>query len=192
MFDQLKNFGLTPRTIKLALPEHVTGSGPGSDQPPFNIRAGAPTVEVTIRPLTMAERSASDLIMDAVQPPPLFREEPGDRPGMPPRRVQDGFDHDDPDYIAKIRVLNDKHDAHVVLHGMVGLLESTPGADVDAKIASILQSMASKLIRFVAEEIRNASWVPGSPDEFFTIEGSSSTPSSETSQNQNPKGTKKK
>ena len=196
LFDSMRSFAQKPRTVRLAAPEDVLQEIkhwspeqlllPESERgAPVRVemqtRPGAATMDFQIRPLSMLERSLAEAIPDAAQPPPIYTDEPAERPGMPPRRVANGYDFDHPEYLAALRPLHDRQAAYVALKGVIGLEQDTPGVDENAKLQAIMESMPTRMIRFLSNEIWNMTYIQGAPEDFFTNEDSPASPSSEPS-----------
>lgn len=207
LFDTMRDFARKPRTVRLAAPEDVIREIKhwSPDQlllqehergEPLRVemetRPGAVTMDFQIRPLSMLERAAAEAIPDAVQPPQIFNEVPAERPGMAPSRVAAGFDFEHPEYLAALRPLHDRQAAYVALKGVLGLEEATPGQDESAKLQSILAEMPTRMVRFLSNEIWNITYMQGSPEDFFTSEGSPASPSSGPSPKPSPRDRKRK
>lgn len=158
----------------------------------LHIRPGAVTMDFSIRPLSMTEREAADRILDAVMPPQTYVEEMPTRPGDIPKRIPSGYDHDSPQYLAELRPFQEKQAAFVILKGVEGLEQDTPGAGTDEKLMAIMDTMPGRIVKFLASEIWMMTYAQGNPADFFTSEDSSISPGSEPSPNKNPGGRKRK
>jgi hypothetical protein len=199
VFAKIGSFARKTRTVRLAQPDDILSDEPvWSDeqlglplsqrgQPQrmkLEIRPGAETLDVEIRPLSMTERESAEHILDAALPPQTFVEEQPVRPGDIPKKIPSGFDYEDPKYLADLRPLQERQAAFVALKGVIGLHESTTGNSVDEKLKALMDEMPSRIIRFLASEIWAMTYAQGSPADFFTKEDSSSSPSSEPSPKQ--------
>jgi len=138
----------------------------------------------------MAEREVAEAMTDAVLPPATWVDEPAERPGQAAKRIPTGHDYDDPAYLQALRPLQDRQAAFVVLKGVEGLAESTPGDNDAARTDAVMSSMTAKMIRFLAAEIWNMTYAQGDPNDFFTSEGSGPSQNSGLSPNKNPRATK--
>lgn len=151
----------------------------------LEIRPGAETQDVEIVALSMVDREKSERILDAAIPPQTYIEELPTRPGDIPKKIPSGFDYENPDYLAKLRPLQDRQAAFVVLKGVVGMQQDAPGSDDEAKVDQIMATMASRIVKYLASEILNLTYSAGNPQDFFTREDSSGSPSSEPSPSKN-------
>jgi len=207
LFASMREFAQATKTVRLAAPEDILSERrewstdqlalPESQRGEpakvkLEIRAGAPVMDFAIRSLTMSERQAAEVILDAVVPPEVIMEEPTERPGQPPRRVPAGYNYEDPKYIAALRPLQDRQAAFVVLKGVADLHSETPGADDNSKVQSIMDTLPTHLVKFLAGEIWNMTYAQGDPADFFTSGGSPPSPSSEPSRKPNPPAAKRK
>ena len=208
LFLSMREFALRTKTVRIASPADILGEvkhwSPAQllirdeeqrGEPlrvTLEIRADAATLDCKVRALTMAERESAELIMDAAVPDPIFIDEAPDRPGQPAKRVPAGYDYEAPAYTQRLRPLQDRQSAYVVLCGVEGLRDDTPGFDDIAKTASIIDSMPTRLIKFLAGEIWNMTYAQGDPSDFFTSGGSQPSPSSKPSPSKNPAGRKLK
>lgn len=158
----------------------------------LEIRPGAETMDFTIRPLTMSEREAADKILDSAIPPQTYVEELPVRPGDVGKRIPSGYDYEAPSYLADMRPLHERQAAYVILKGVEGMEECTPGADTNQKMAAIMDTMPSRIVKFLASEIWSMTYAQGNPADFFTKEDSSNSPSSEPSPSRSQGDKKKK
>lgn len=188
IFSELTELCRQTKVVKLAHPDDVIEEIAVRDEEGrkiksrLGIRPGARTQDVTVRALSMGEQQRAEAIMDTAVPPALFDEEPSDKPGVPPRRVQNGYDDEHPEYLANLRKAQDKQNLFVVLKGVEGLESETEGVDEEAKMQSLLAKMDGRLIRYLSNEIWRMSYAGGDPNDFFTKEDSTAGPSSEPSQ----------
>lgn len=207
LFKSMGAFARKTRTVRMAAPEDILGEQkvwsieqqskpilergePASTR--LEIRPGAVTMDFTIRPLSMTEREAADRIVDAAVPPQSFVEEMPQRPGDVPKKIPTGYDYEAPSYVAEVRVLQEKQAAYSVLKGVEGLESDTPGGNDDEKVTAIMGTMPTRLVKFLAAEIWSMTYAQGNPVDFFTKEGSSSSPSSAPSPSKSQKGPKRK
>ncbi len=200
------SFARKTRTVRMAAPDDILSEEKvwspedlmkpyaerGEPRTKLNIRPGAPTMDFEIRPLSMTEREAAERVTDAALPPQTFIEEQPQRPGDIPKKIPSGYDYDAPSYLADLRPLQDKQAAYVCLKGVQGLEESTPGANEQDKVQSLMDTMPSRLVRFLASEIWSITYAQGNPADFFTNEGSSSSPSSAPSPSKSQGARKRK
>lgn len=208
VFDSMSAFGRATKSVRLAAPEDILSEIPewtaeqelvplakrgDPVKTRLEIREGAPTIDFAIRALTMSERQTADAIVDAVNPPEVFLEEHSDKPGQPPRRVPAGYNDEDPAYLASLRPLQDRQAAYVVLKGVADLAAATPGtADTD-KVQSLMDTLPTRMIKFLAAQIWNMTYAQGDPSDFFTKPGGSpASPSSEPSPRPSPPPKKRK
>jgi len=203
----MRDFARKTRTVRVASPEDILDEikewSPEQQALPLEkrgrpqkvrleIRKDAPTMDFAIRALSMSEREAADAILDAALPDPVIIEEPSERPGQPPKRVPAGYDYESPSYLAHLRPLQERQSAYVVLVGVDGLHADTPGESDSAKTDSIMASMPSVLVKFLAGEIWNMTFAQGDPADFFTSAGSPASPSSGPSPSKSPPAPKRK
>lgn len=203
----MREFSRKTKTVRVAAPEDILDEikewSPEQELLPLEkrgkplrvkleIRKGAPLMDFPIRALSMRERATADSITDAVIPEAVFVEEPSERPGQPPRRVPAGYDYESPSYLLRVRPLQERQNAYVVLVGVDGLHADTPGDNDDAKVDAIMDNMPSILVRFLAGEIWNMTYAQGDPADFFTSEGSPASPSSGPSPSKNRQAQKRK
>jgi len=189
----MRDFARKTKTVRVASPEDILDEvkewSPEQEVLPLEkrgkpqkvlleIRKDAPTMDFAVRAMSMSEREAADAILDGALPDPVFIEEPADRPGQPPKRVPAGYDYENPSYLARLRPLQERQSAYVVLVGVDGLHADTPGETDAAKIDAIMASMPSILVKFLAGEIWNMTFAQGDPADFFTSAGSPASPSS--------------
>lgn len=208
LFDSMRDFARRTKSVRLASPEDIVGEvrhwSPSQLQIPdeskrgeplrteLEIRAGAPTMDFRVRALTMAERERADAIMDAAVPTAIYIDEAPERPGQPAKRVPAGYDYEDPKYTQQLRPLQDRQSAFVVLCGVDGLREATPGDTDASKTDAIIAAMPTRLVRFLAGEIWNITYAQGDPADFFTSAGSRPSPGSEPSPSKNPAARKRR
>lgn len=207
LFKSMGEFARKTRTVRMAAPEDILGEQkvwsieqqskpilergePVSTR--LEIRPGAVTMDFNIRPLSMTEREAAERIVDAAMPPQSFVEEVPQRPGDVPKKIPTGYDYEAPEYLAALRPLQDRQAAYVVLKGVDGLDADTPGGNDDEKVMQIMDTMPSRMVKFLASEIWSITYAQGNPADFFTKEGSSSSPSSAPSPSRSPRGQKRK
>lgn len=207
LFTAMGEFARKTKIVRMAAPEDILGeekewsldqlSRPVMQRgeplrTKLEIRPGAATMDFTIRPLSMTEREAGERIVDAAIPPQTYVEELPQRPGDIPKRIPSGYDHEAPAYLAELRPLQDRQAAFVVLKGVVGLEQETPGPDPETKVQSLMDTLPTRLVRFLAGEIWAITYAQGNPADFFMKEDSSSSPSSEPSPSKNPGDKKRK
>ena len=207
IFKSMGDFARKTKVVRLAAPEDILREervwSPEQQFKPMmergepagvklHIRPGAVTMDFAIRPLSMTEREAADRILDAVMPPQTFVEEVATRPGDIPKRIPTGYDHDAPQYLAELRPLQEKQAALVILKGVEGLEQDSPGGGMEEKLKSIMDTMPGRIVKFLASEIWMMTYAQGNPADFFTSEDSSTSPCSEPSPSKSPGGKKRK
>jgi len=207
LFETLRALSSATKDVTIANPDDVLGEVPewSAEQAALpeedrgkpqrvrlEIRPGATLTTVKIRRMSMAEREAAQKILDAAVPPRVFVEEPPDRPGLPPRKVAAGFDETDPEYLAALRPLEARQSAFVVLAGVVGLRDDTPGHQVETQIDAVMSAMDDRIIRYLASQIWSLSWSAGDHGDFFTSADSASSPSSAPTPRRSPREPKRK
>lgn len=201
LLQSIGEFSRKSKTIRIARPEDIISEVPTysdaqllkplaergkPERVRLEIREGAETQDIQIRPLTMKQREIADRFVDAAIPPQLFVEEIPQRPGDLGKKVPSGYDYENPEYQNALRPLQEKQAAFVVLKGVVGLDESVTGDTDEKKIEQVMESMSAKLVTFLAAEIWGMTYAQGDPVDFFTKGGSSSSPSSGPSPSKNP------
>ncbi len=201
LFDSMCAFALKTKIVRMAAPDDILREvpvwSPEQELLPLPARGeplrmtleskpGALTMDFEIRPLTMSQRGAAEKILDAAIPPATFIDEPSDRPGVPPKRIPTGYDDEHPAYLAEVRALQDRQAAFDCLKGVVGLEPTTSGETESDRTRTLMESMPTRLLKFLAVEIWSMTYAQGDPNDFFTSGDSRPSPNCEPSPSKNP------
>lgn len=185
LFERMKSFSGRTKKLKLALPEDVVAEVPEFDPGELDraeregrkpkpariqlqIREGAETFEFEIRALSDLENEMANRFLDAAVAPQIYIEEASDRPGSPPKRVPAGYNEEDPKFLRDLREAQAKESAYIALTGTLGLAESVPGDGEADKIEALRGSLDSKMIGWLATNIRGFTYAGGDLADFFT------------------------
>lgn len=113
----------------------------------------------------------------------MKREEPSPN-GIGTVEVQVGYDYEHPEYLRRVQEQRPLRDAAVCLFGCPALMETTPGADITAKVSSLVNKLPSGLLEWIAEKINTLAALTAVGEEevaAFFSNGSEDSPSSPNS-----------
>ncbi len=149
--------------FQIASPEDILPPDPDDADPRYQIREGASTTTLMLRPLTPAELEEADKILSSAGAPPPVMKKNSDGSQM-----LAGYDEDSPDYKAKLEPLLRKRQVFIVLKGCPSLYESATGGDMAAKIEAVMQYVPDAILRMLAQRIFSFSFPAGDLADFFT------------------------
>lgn len=194
LFDKMKTFARRTRKLRLAHPDDVIAEVPEYEEGEeakaraegrrpkhlrvkLEIKPGAETLDFEVSAISDRIKEQAERLLDKAVAPKVFIEQPGEKPGMPPRQVFAGYNEEDPAYLAELREAKAQQTALVALHGTQGLRDSIPGEDDVAKVAALRDELPHRMIAWLAAEIWNMTYAGGDLADFFTKEGSPESPS---------------
>ena len=128
------------------------------------LREGARPAEFVVRGLSYREKEAAERIVSEVVPPRKTRMDV--RPGMPPTPVDDGFDENDPKYLAEREAAGHRRLLYICLKGVVGLEEKLSGRTITEKLDE-LAGMNEKLVSYLASEVWHFTYSGRDIEDFF-------------------------
>lgn len=171
LFQSLAALSEPRYPFQIASPEDILPPDPEDLDGRYQIREGAATTTLMLRPLSPAELEEADKILaGAGAPPPIMKK------NADGSQMLAGYDEDAPEYRAKLEPLLRKRQVFMVLKGCPALYDSATGGDMSAKIDSVMQSVPDAILRLLSQRIFTFSFPAGDMADFFTKGKSEPTP----------------
>jgi len=138
----------------------------------YEVKEGAPTTELMIRPLSPLELEEADKILAAAGAPPVIMKTNPDGSKIPA-----GRDEEDPIFRAALEPLLRKRQVFIVLKGCPQLHDSAPGSTIEEKITHTMKELPDVLLKFIGSRVFKFSFPAGDLSDFFSTRKSEETQS---------------
>lgn len=192
LFDQFES--MRKQSIPCALQSGAEVVDPETGKTGHVMLPGSKPIHFEIHQVSSNEMIEADAVLLAAKPPELTHEEArGGTMGMV--KVSDGYDLDDPGYLAERHRLMPRRNAMVCLFGCDALRESTPGNSLDEKADAIVNRMGAVIVQWMADKIENFMLFAGVGERevaIFLASSSAEPASSKNSKTKSPRASSKR
>jgi hypothetical protein len=190
LFEQLS--GMQTKRIPCALQPATEIADPKTGQQRLVLLPDSKPIQFEIQQVTPNQMIESYSILMEAKPPRLTHTEA--RAGsMGPITVQDGYDYDDPDYIAARQKLLPLRNSLLCIYGCPALRETTPGATPQEQAKTLMDGIGSLVVEWLSNRIENQTMIAGVGEEevaSFLAGKSGAAKSSGSSRQKCPAGRK--